>query len=109
MRMKLCFRLSIGQKKWSEQLSEKGVKQLLGGCGSLLRTSWRWNLSGISVLQRNTGRFKESAGLAEKRRGDHPKEIQKKLIVIKTEDAIILRSAESYGIFSIFISMHLRC
>ena len=65
-----------------------------------MRASWRWNLSGISVLQRNTGRFKESAGMAEKRRGDHPKEIQKKLIVIKTEDAIILGSTESYGIFS---------
>ena len=92
-----------------------------------MRTSWRWNLSGISVLQRNTGRFKGSTGLAEKRRGDHPKEIQKKLIVIKTEDAIILRSAESYGIFLLtliegfrkfeadmsalfmLISMHLRC
>ena len=30
MRMKLCFRLSIGQKKWSEQLSERASKQLLG-------------------------------------------------------------------------------
>ena len=39
--------------------------------------------------------------MAEKRRGDHPKEIQKKLIVIKTEDAIILGSTESYGIFSL--------
>ena len=63
----------------------------------------------ISPSERNTGRFKESAGMAEKRRGDHPKEIQKKLIVIKIEDAIILRSVESYGIFSILISMHLRC